>query len=109
MGIIKVIIFKTNAGKQPLLDWLDGLEENTQVIIDRRITRVKSGNLGDCKKIKGVDVWEIRIDYGPGFRLYFGKQGISIVILLVGGPKRSQKRDIAKAQEYWLEFKNKDK
>lgn len=65
------------------------------------------GNFGDAKMIKGGEgIWELRIDYGPGYRVYFGKQGATIVILLTGGDKKSQNRDIAKAKRYWLDYKD---
>jgi putative addiction module killer protein len=54
----------------------------------------------------GEGVWELRIDYGPGYRIYFGKKGTTIVILLTGRDKKSQDRDIAKAKKYWLDCKD---
>jgi putative addiction module killer protein len=64
------------------------------------------GNFGDCKLIKGGEgVSELRIDYGPGYRIYFGKDKATIVALLIGGNKGSQTRDIAKAKRYWLDYK----
>ena len=71
-----------------------------------RIGRVRLGNFGDCKYIIGSNgIWELRLDYGPGYRVYFGKEGTTIIVLLMGGEKRSQNRDIAKAKKYWLEYK----
>ncbi|HVI86759.1 MAG TPA: type II toxin-antitoxin system RelE/ParE family toxin [Dongiaceae bacterium] len=66
--------------------------------IDARIRRVSLGNFGDVKPV-GKGVSELRIDYGPGYRVYFYQQGKTIVILLVGGDKRTQQRDIALAHE----------
>ena len=63
------------------------------------------GNFGDAKQLKGKNgIWELRIDYGPGYRVYFGKKGTTIVIILAGGSKKSQDRDIAKADKYWLDY-----
>ncbi len=65
------------------------------------------GNFGDAKRIKGGEgVLELRISYGPGYRIYFGKDGSTVVVLLIGGDKGSQNRDIAKAKRYWLDYKD---
>ncbi len=105
MDLIKIIIYTTNAGKSLFSDWVENLEMNDRAIIRARIARVRLGNLGDCKQIKGGGgVWELRITHGPGYRIYFGKKGKSIIILLTGGDKGSQNRDITKAKKYWLAY-----
>jgi putative addiction module killer protein len=107
MSIIKVLTYsiKTN-GEEPFSDWLDDQDLKTQSIVFSRLDRVSLGNFGDCKQIKdGEGVWELRIDHGPGYRIYFGKKGMTLIILLVGGEKKSQSRDIAKAKRYWLDCK----
>ena len=71
--------------------------------MDVRIARVRTGNFGDCKSV-GEDVYELRIDYGPGYRVYFGKVESTIILLLCGGDKSSQDDDIRKAKEYWRDF-----
>lgn len=102
MGMIKVISYVTNTGKEPFTEWLDVLDIKARQTIVTRIARVRLGNFGDCKLLKGAKgLWELRIDYGPGYRVYFGKKGSSLVILLIGGSKGSQGRDIAKAKRYW--------
>jgi putative addiction module killer protein len=79
--------------------WLDGLrDDNARVRIGIRIQRLERGNPGDVKPV-GNGVSEMRIDYGPGYRMYFVQRGKTIVILLCGGDKRSQARDIARAIE----------
>lgn len=70
-----------------------------------RLTRVRQGNLGDCKTV-GEGVSELRVDYGPGYRVYLGQQGRTLVVLLCGGDKRTQDRDIRLAKQYWREFKD---
>ena len=106
MSLIKIIIYSTSTGKEPYSDWEDGLDIATQTIIKNRLDRVTLGNFGNAKMIKGGEgIWELSIDYGPGYRIYFGKKSTTIVILLTGGNKRDQKRDIAKAKQYWLEYK----
>ncbi len=79
--------------------WLDGLrDDNARVRIGIRIQRLERGNPGDVKSV-GNGVSEMRIDYGPGYRMYFVQRGKTVVILLCGGDKRSQARDIARAIE----------
>ena len=107
---IKAIIYKTSTGKQPFSEWFIDLDRETRAIVTTRLKRVGLGNFGDCKMLKQTDgVWELRIDYGPGYRIYFGKQGNEVVVLLVGGDKGSQERDIAKAQRYWLSHRGLEK
>jgi len=78
--------------------WLLGLRDKVaRAIIVRRIARVAGGNLGDVKAVGG-GVSELRIDHGPGFRVYFVRRGESLIVLLCGGDKGSQARDIARAQ-----------
>ncbi len=77
--------------------WLDRLRDaRARVRVLSRLTRVEAGNLGDHKPV-GEDVSELRIDYGPGYRVYFTKRGSTIIVLLIGGDKSSQKQDIKRA------------
>ena len=63
------------------------------------------GNFGDCHPIQGVKgMSEIRLDFGPGYRIYYGKQGNNCIILLIAGDKRTQARDIQKAKHYWCDY-----
>jgi putative addiction module killer protein len=106
MSFIKIIIYSTDSGKEPYSEWEDDLDLMTQAIIKNRLDRIRIGNFGDAKILKGMGgIWELRINYGPGYRIYFGKQGTTIVVLLTGGDKKSQKKDIAKAVKYWLDYK----
>ena len=103
---MKFIIYRTALGKAPFLSWEDRLERSVRMIIRTRLDRLKEGNLGDWKVLKGAEgVCEMRINYGPGYRVYFGKEGSMIVILLLGGDKGSQDKDIEKARQYWLDYK----
>ena len=80
-------------------DWLDGLSDaRARARIASRLLRLEAGLLGDTKSVHD-GVSEIRIDYGPGYRVYFTVRGRIVIILLCGGDKRSQKRDIARARE----------
>ena len=107
MTFIKIVIYCTKTGNEPYSEWEDGLDKKVQAIIKNRLDRIRLGNFGDAKLIKGANgIWELRIDYGPGYRIYFGKKGQDLVLLLVGGEKKSQARDIAKAKQYWMDAKN---
>jgi len=106
MSFIKIVIYSTHTGKVPFSDWEDRLDTKTQAIIAGRLDRIRLGNFGDSKPIKGGQgVKELRIDYGPGYRVYYGMQGTTVVVLLVGGDKGTQSRDVEKAKRYWSEYK----
>jgi putative addiction module killer protein len=97
--------YLTEAGKCPFEEWLDSLRDpTTRARIRVRLNRLRLGLFGDCKHV-GDGVHELRMDFGPGYRAYFGQDGTVLVILLLGGDKRSQKRDIVKAKEYWDSYK----
>jgi len=74
-----------------------------KIAIDRRFFRMELGNFGDHKPCRD-GVWELRIDIGPGYRVYYARVGLTVVLLLCGGVKRSQKADISKACEYWKDW-----
>lgn len=77
--------------------WFDGLRDRqARARIDARIRRISLGNLGDAKLLRG-GVSELRIDYGPGYRVYFTRRGSLVILLLCGGDKRTQDADIARA------------
>jgi len=94
----------TEAGRSPFADWFDELDPTTAARVDRYIRRMESGNFGNAKAV-GQGVHELRIDYGPGFRVYFGMDGKTLVILLGGGDKRRQSADIAAAIMRWHRYK----
>ncbi|HEX3918010.1 MAG TPA: type II toxin-antitoxin system RelE/ParE family toxin [Caulobacteraceae bacterium] len=84
---------------------LGGLRDNTaQARVRVQLRRVEAGNLGDCKAV-GEGVQELRIHFGPGYRVYFGRHGNAVVILLCGGDKSSQPADIRQAKSLWAEWK----
>jgi putative addiction module killer protein len=91
------------SGRCPFREWLSALEALTRARIQARILRFEMGNLGDHKELGG-GVWEARLAFGPGYRLYFGKSGRHVVLLLLGGDKGSQRRDIKRAKEFWAEY-----
>lgn len=99
----KVLTYITSDGYCPFDDWVNGLRDRQAVAqIQRRISRAQLGNLGDVKSV-GSGVSEMRIMVGPGYRIYFGQDGDKIIILLCGGDKSSQSKDIKLAQEYWVD------
>ncbi len=103
-----IAVYTAANGKAPFSDWLNGLRDMPgRAIIRTRVNRLRLGNFGDCKPV-GSGVFELRIDYGPGYRVYLGKEADKLVVLLSGGDKRSQKRDIAQAQKYWDDYRSRD-
>lgn len=89
-------------GKNYFRSWIEDLEKTSRAKIQARIFRVELGNLGNYKKL-GDGVSELKIDFGPGFRVYFGEEDGQIILLLIGGDKSSQKKDIQKAKDLWAE------
>ena len=95
--------FIAESGKKPFKEWLDGLKDvSGRAKIRVRLDRVRLGNLGDNRAV-GEGVHELRVDYGPGYRVYFALDGNRLILLLLGGDKSSQEKDISKAKEYWRE------
>ncbi len=91
-------------GLVPFDEWFDSLrDKKLQAAVDTRLARVRAGYFGDCKSV-GDGVFELRIALGPGLRVYCGLHGRQVVILLGGGDKRTQSRDIRRAQELWQQF-----
>ena len=84
--------------------WLGKLKDTTaKVSVVRRVTRIEQGNFGDHKFCRD-GVWELRIDVGAGYRVYYAIEGKQVVLLLCGGDKRTQDADIKRACEYWLDW-----
>jgi len=99
-----LLIFETGDGKLPFEEWLNKLRDlRTRAVIRKRLDRIGLGNLGDAKSV-GKGVSELRIDVGPGYRVYFGEDKGVVVVLLCGGDKNTQERDIKRAQGYWQEY-----
>jgi putative addiction module killer protein len=100
----RVIVYATLGGKEPFTDWLNGLRD----VIGRkrilaRVSRLQQGNYGDCEPV-GEGVSELRMFFGSGYRVYFGERGNNIVVLLCGGDKSSQDKDIEQAKVYWQDY-----
>ena len=103
--MLEVLHYVTSSGRDIIRDWLDGLHDpRAAARIILRMDRLGFGNFGDCKPLKD-GVWELRIDYGPGYRVYYAMVNRQCVLLLCGGDKRKQSRDIRKAAEYLKDYK----
>ena len=91
--------------KDVYVEWLRRLRDaQAKVAVIRRIARVEHGNFGDCRFCRD-GVWELRIDAGQGYRVYYGMAGARVVLLLCGGDKRTQDADIERAVDYWQDWK----
>jgi putative addiction module killer protein len=100
--------YVTLEGKIPFADWLNSLRDRkAKTIIEKRLNRVSLGNLGDYRSV-GEGVCELRIDYGSGYRIYFGQLGTIAVLLLCGGDKSTQDQDIRSAIEYWIDYRRRE-
>ncbi len=98
-------IYVTEDGRVPFSEWHASLRDiKARAKIRVRLDRVGLGNLGDCHGV-GDGVQELRIEYGPGYRVYFGQIGAMIVLLLCGGGKNTQTKDIETAKRYWNEYR----
>lgn len=97
--------YLTPSGREPFEDWLQGLKDRKgRAIIRARINRLRLGNLGEAESL-GEGMYELKIRFGPGYRVYFGDQDGTIVVLLCGGDKRTQRQDLKKAREYWQDLR----
>lgn len=95
--------YLTADGRNLFRDWLAALDVAVRARIQARVLRFELGHLGDHKSV-GAGVWEARLTFGPGYRIYFGKDGDSVIVLLAGGAKASQAQDIRRAQGFWRDY-----
>ena len=97
---IEIEYYQTATGRCPYLEWFDRIREGaTRDRIDVRLARLRLGNFSDHRDL-GRGLWELRLFLGPGYRIYYTRRGDRVVILLAGGTKATQRRDIGKAREY---------
>lgn len=101
---IAIRSFVDSSGRVPFQVWLDSLDRQTQARITVALTRLARGNRSRVKGVGG-GVAELKLDFGPGYRIYFGQDGETLIILLAGGTKRRQNEDIATARVRWAEYK----
>src|SRR5580704_17529371 len=92
------------SGRSPFADWFDSLDAVTAARVDKYIRRLEAGNFGSAEALQ-EGVSELKLDFGPGYRVYFGRDGKTIIILLGGGSKRRQSADIAAAIERWKKYR----
>ena len=100
--------YLTPDGSDPYIDWLTSLADRmAKARVATRVQRMGAGNFGDCKPI-AEGVWELRIDHGPGYRVYYARAGTQLILLLVGGDKRRQQADIDTALDYWNDWQRRN-
>jgi putative addiction module killer protein len=105
----ELLEYVTASGTVPFREWLHTLKDPvTRARIRVRLNRVRMGNLGDCKPV-GQGLLELRVPFGPGYRVYLSETGPRSVLLLYGGEKRGQVRDIERAQEYWVDYRRRSR
>lgn len=102
--MIELVIYVTHDGKAPFADWFDDLDTAAALKVRIALARIETGNMGDVKPV-GQGVSERRITFGPGYRVYFGQDGGRLVILLCGGTKKRQSKDIVQAKAYWDDYR----
>ncbi len=101
----EVEVYQTEEGRSPFSEWIRNLKDRTaRARIRTRLARLRLGNFGDTNSLGG-GLHELRIDHGPGYRVYFGRAGDRLVLLLCGGTKRTQSRDIEQARIFWRDYR----
>jgi putative addiction module killer protein len=105
---IEVTQYVRENGKCPFAVWFDSLDPQAAAKVRVAVIRMEQGNLGDSKSV-GERVWERRLHFGSGYRMYYGRDGAELVILLAGGTKRRQQSDVAYAKELWAEYRRRKK
>jgi putative addiction module killer protein len=101
----QVVIYAAPNGRAPYLDWFESLrDQRARQKIEARIARVRLGNFGQTRGV-GEGVFELKVDYGPGYRVYYGQDGVKLVILLCGGDKSTQDADIGHAKAFWAQYR----
>ena len=103
--MIEIFRYVTESGREPVTEWLQSLQDKrAQAKIRVRLKRLEAGMFGDCEPV-GDGVLELREHLGAGYRVYFGRHGQAVVILLCGGSKKTQPSDIKTAKLYWADWK----
>jgi putative addiction module killer protein len=106
--MVEVVSYTDESGDNAFDDWLASLDNQAFNKVFAAVVRMQQGNFGDTRSV-GDGVLERRVHAGPGYRVYFGRDGAQLVLLLAGGTKRGQDRDIAAAKLLWREYKQRRK
>src|SRR4030095_5768368 len=106
--MVEVLEYLDHTGHSPFQEWFDGLDAKAAVKINTARMRLSLGNWSNVKGVGG-GVLERVIDYGPGYRIYFGKDGNTLLILLAGGTKKRQEQDVKIAAERWQDYRQRKK
>ena len=102
---IEIRIFRGRSSRAPFSEWLGFLKDRrTVAVVQARLNRIRLGNFGDCRPV-GEGIYELSIDFGPGYRIYFGRDGQTVVVLLCAGSKKTQRKDIETAKSYWRDYR----
>ena len=101
--MIKIDVYTTADGKRPFQKWFENIDVQARTKVRIAIERLAEGNTSNLKSVGG-GVHEIKLTFGAGFRVYLGREGDQLVILLHGGTKKRQSDDIAKAQQLWRDY-----
>jgi len=101
----QVFVYTDENGKNHFNRWFQSLDKTTKTRVLKRIKRVAAGNYGDCKRLDS-DIYELRLFFGSGYRIYFAERNNECVVLLCAGDKSSQPQDIERAKIYWKEYKD---
>jgi putative addiction module killer protein len=105
MAALEIRQYQTGDGRIAVADWLDNLRDRAaRLRVLARMDRLTEGLRGDWKSLGG-GIYELRVDYGPGYRVYYAQDGTLMILLLCGGTKRTQANDIEKARAYWKDYK----
>lgn len=102
--MFEVLLYQERDGRSPFAEWFDALDGQAAAKVTIAIERLRHGNFSNIKGV-GAGVQEFRINWRPGYRLYLGRDGEKLVILLTGGTKQRQDADIARAKEHWADYK----
>ena len=102
--MVEIREYLGRSGRSPFGKWFDSLDSAAASKVTVALVRLEQGNFSSIKGV-GSGVYECRIDFGPGYRVYFGKDGEALVILLGGGTKKRQNADIQNAMEHWKNYK----
>ena len=104
MEELEILVYRTRSGKEPYWQWFEKLDPKSKNRVDARLASVRDGNYGVHQWL-GQGVFEFKLDFGPGYRIYFSKEDRLVVLLLCSGDKSTQRRDIERAKDYLVDYK----